>query len=591
MESEANQVVDHVRSKARSQAEAYRFRQELEHQAQEVLASATHAVSHAEARSRETEALARQEARELQVQLSGARSALGESYDQTRMLQAQVQQLQDEKRQLAARLERIEALSASRTPVPSVATPRQPQASSSAHYPHMAFSPDQASPKAAVQPPAEQPYPAQHSHASLPTEQPVERTAQPARLQALFEGAASGAPELGREGSPTAQPVSSLPQEDDDWVKNFDLFGPGPGFPAQTAPVGVVQDAVAQSPSVEERMNHLTSVVQDLARFVTSGVATQSAQPLEGAAQGAPAASSSDALGAYKPDAPRIFWLKLRATSAAHAGSGPPPDSPSSSSSGSSSSGDEDKPACRMCGSKKHHEKDCPKLTANKRGKKGDPPGSSLGGGGSSSSHGSNAGARRDVATGSATVEKTFAESEEDLKSLSDLTFPSPPENAAQARGYINQVLMAIGKVQRTAGDEVYIWAQECMTLSDTQLKADLRFPRLNREIAAKLIRACRKGRFGLLFQQQVEQERSRSGGMPNGRCMLRAIFRHFQLERDRIGMLAERNLLSTRVAGGSLQDLEDFRDKYQTPTFRSHLPCSIISSMSLISAQHLSRR
>ena len=122
---------------------------------------------------------------------------------------------------------------------------------------------------------------------------------------------------------------------------------------------------------------------------------------------------------------------------------------------------------------------------------------------------------------------------------------------------------MAIGKVQRTAGDEVYIWAQECMTLSDTQLKADSRFPRLNREIAAKLIRACRKGRFGLLFQQQVEQERSRFGGMPNGRCMLRAIFRHFQLERDRIGMLAERNLLSTRLAGGSLQDLEDFRDKY----------------------------
>ena len=198
----------------------------------------------------------------------------------------------------------------------------------------MAFSPDQASPKAAVQPPAEQTHPTQHSHASLPTKQPVERTAQPVRLQALFEGTASGAPELGREGSLTAQPVSSLPQGDDDWAKNFDQFGPGPGFPAPTPPVGVFQDAVAQSPSVEERMNQLTSVVQELARFVTSGVATQSAQPLEGAAQGAPAASSSDALGAYKPDAPRVPLLKLRATSAAHAGSGPPPDSPSSSSSG-----------------------------------------------------------------------------------------------------------------------------------------------------------------------------------------------------------------------------------------------------------------
>ena len=101
------------------------------------------------------------------------------------------------------------------------------------------------------------------------------------------------------------------------------------------------------------------------------------------------------------------------------------------------------------------------------------------------------------------------------------------------------------------------------MTLSEGELKAHPRFPRLDREIDAKLIRSYRKGRFGLMFQQQVEQERTRSGGMPNGRCMLRAIFRHFQLARDRIGMLAERNLLNTRLAGGSLQDLEDFRDKY----------------------------
>ena len=214
------------------------------------------------------------------------------------------------------------------------------------------------------------PHPTQHFPASPPTEQPVERTAQPVRLQALFEGAASGAPVLGREGSPTAQPVSSLPQEGDDWARDCDLFGPGPAFPVSAAPVEGVQDGVAQSPSVEERMNQLTNVVQELARFVTSGVATQSAQLQEGAAQGAPAASSSDALGTYKLDAPRVPLLKLRATSAAPMGSGPPPDSPSSSSSsGSSSSGGEDKPACRMCGSKKHHEKDCPKLTANKRGK------------------------------------------------------------------------------------------------------------------------------------------------------------------------------------------------------------------------------
>ena len=114
-------------------------------------------------------------------------------------------------------------------------------------------------------------------------------------------------------------------------------------------------------------MLSLTSVVQELARLVTGGVAAPSAQPLEGAAQGARAASSSDALGPYKPKGPQIPMLKLRMGSATHAESGPPPDSTSSSSFGSSSSDDGDKLACRMCGSTKHHEKDCPKLTANKR--------------------------------------------------------------------------------------------------------------------------------------------------------------------------------------------------------------------------------
>ena len=53
------------------------------------------------------------------------------------------------------------------------------------------------------------------------------------------------------------------------------------------------------------------------------------------------------------------------------------------------------------------------------------------------------------------------------------------------------------------------------------------------------------------------------SGGMPNGRVMLRAIFKHFQLERDRIGMLGERNLLSMKMQGNDAAALEAFRDRY----------------------------
>ena len=99
--------------------------------------------------------------------------------------------------------------------------------------------------------------------------------------------------------------------------------------------------------------------------------------------------------------------------------------------------------------------------------------------------------------------------------------------------------------------------------LDDESLKKDSRFPRLNREIAAKLIKVCKKGKCGLLFQQMVESERLTTGSMPNGRVMLRAIIRHFQLERDRQGMLGERNLLQLKLHGNSISDLETFRDKY----------------------------
>ena len=71
-------MVDHVRSEARAfghqvvtetQAEATCFKQDLEHQAPEILASATTAVGEAEARSYEAGDLARREAMEMHAQL------------------------------------------------------------------------------------------------------------------------------------------------------------------------------------------------------------------------------------------------------------------------------------------------------------------------------------------------------------------------------------------------------------------------------------------------------------------------------------------------------------------------------------------
>lgn len=44
---------------------------------------------------------------------------------------------------------------------------------------------------------------------------------------------------------------------------------------------------------------------------------------------------------------------------------------------------------------------------------------------------------------------------------------------------------------------------------------------------------------------------------------MLRYIFRHFRLERGRIGVLGERNLLQLKVSGNTAKELEAFGDKY----------------------------
>ena len=474
--SEAHQVVDQVRSEAKAfghqvvtetQAEAARFKQSLERQAREILASATTAVGEAEARSQEAELLARREAMEMHAQLGGTRRALSESNEEAQFQRIQNQQLQAERSTLMARLERVESLLAERTPVPSPAEGRTLQRSPSPrHYPQMSFSPDHVSHNATVPMSLEPNQPLlDFPVAPIPADQSAERVAQPTRLQALFEGAALGAPQLGGEGLTAEQPASARSQDEHAWARDYDLFGPGPATVEEYGDKKLVVDDFVQPSSVEARVTQLTNIVQKLAKLVATSVASPSAQPLEGAAPGAPAASSSqDALGssgnpAYREKLKGMISTLRLSSGAAIGGSGA-----GSSSSSSSSSEDDDNPACCMCGSRKHHEKDCPKLTANRRKDKGPPSGSPGGsGGGSGSASSSPGGSRQDAGIGSAIAEKTPAEIEEEtirLKSLSDLTFLSPPENAAQARGFINQSLMAIGKVQRTAGDEVYKWGK-----------------------------------------------------------------------------------------------------------------------------------
>ena len=59
------------------------------------------------------------------------------------------------------------------------------------------------------------------------------------------------------------------------------------------------------------------------------------------------------------------------------------------------------------------------------------------------------------------------------------------------------------------------------LTKTEDELKADPSFPRLDGELAARMVKTCKKGHFGIVFQQMVEEERTLTGGMPCGRVML----------------------------------------------------------------------
>ena len=411
--------------------------------------------------------------------LAEAQQRRFQAEDLNRTLGAQMQELQ---RQFQLLREGQEAL-----PPPSLTEPPVASQEQTPHlsFPSMVFEPDSSLNATVLSPIAQTP------KSSPPTPVPKASPCAPA------QGAATGAP-------------ATTP--------------PGPASSSEQNELGR---------QVEDLKFLVVGLMKDVHRLNTSATATVSAPaPVEGAAGGAPQqfAQQGEAASSAQPQATTttgaVPTLVLPLKPRQQTPQGDDPDS-SDSSSSSSSSGT---PAQSRPG---------PFLTINR------PPGGGGDGGGSPGGdpEGNPPAATARSGAAASSKSKTPAELEEEvirIKSLADLTFPAPPENAAQARGFVNQVLMAIGKVQRSPGNEVYLWAQDCMKLDDKALASDLRFPRLDREIAAKLIKVCRSGRFGLLFQQMVESERMSTGGMPNGRCMLRAIFRHFQLEKDRIGMLAD---------------------------------------------------
>ena len=129
------------------------------------------------------------------------------------------------------------------------------------HYPQKSFSPDHASLNATVPMSLEPNQPVLHSPvAPIPADQSAERVAQPTRLQALFEGAAVGAPHLGGEGPTVEQPASARSQDEHAWARDYDLFGPGPATVEEYGDKRLVVDDFVQSGSVEQSKNRCWAI-------------------------------------------------------------------------------------------------------------------------------------------------------------------------------------------------------------------------------------------------------------------------------------------------------------------------------------------
>ena len=211
--------------------------------------------------SLEAEEQARREARDLHAQLGGARWALSESHGEAELLRRQKQQLQAERSQLLARLERVETLLAER---------------------HVSFLPDHASHNATVPMSVEPnrqapPHPWKRQNLWInPQSGSYNRPDCRPSSRALL-----GAPQLGGEGSTAAQPASARSQDEHAWPREFDLFVPGPAAVEEYGDKGLIVETQEESGSVEARVTQLTSIVQAMG-----------AQPLEGLGAPEPLSSS-----------------------------------------------------------------------------------------------------------------------------------------------------------------------------------------------------------------------------------------------------------------------------------------------------------
>ena len=148
------------------------------------------------------------------------------------------------------------------------------------------------------------------------------------------------------------------------------------------------------------------------------------------------------------------------------------------------------------------------------------------------------------------------------VKGYKSIKISSVPKNAAECRGFKNQVVSAFCKTYK--GDETPLieWIQKCNSAKDPSKFASVRnYPVLDRSFGHKLLENSRETRFSLDFQA-LQEKCQKEGKQPSGRLLLWFILNKYSLDKDCGASLSQHHLLSLKLNGKDVKSLEEFRQK-----------------------------
>ena len=148
------------------------------------------------------------------------------------------------------------------------------------------------------------------------------------------------------------------------------------------------------------------------------------------------------------------------------------------------------------------------------------------------------------------------------IKGYDSLKISAIPKNAAECRGFKNQVISAICKLCKGGETPLVAWIQRCgIAKSAAEFQNVGNYPLLDRTLGHKLLENARGSKFSLNFQA-LQERCQKVGKQPSGRALLWFILNKYCLDKDRGASLSQHHLLSMKLDGKDVKSLEDFRQK-----------------------------